>query len=202
MVAFVMAAPEPGTGPGASSVPRGGIVVFSVFVVALGLVSLYSLWEFWPTGTQASGSSKQAISWFGWHSSLDRELLFFLTVAIAGGVGGLIHTIRSFVAYVGHRKLLWSWVPYNLLLPVIGALAGTVFYLVLRAGLFSPSTSVQQASPFGFAAISILAGLFSPQAFEKLRALAGQVFTEAPHGTDAIAPAGNAPAPQAPEEQG
>jgi hypothetical protein len=195
-----MATPEPGTGTGASPVPRGGIVVFSVIVVTLGLVSLYSLWEFWPTGTQASGSTEQAVSWFGWHNNLDREFLFFLTVAIAGGVGGLIHTTRSFVAYVGHRKLLWSWVPYNPLLPVVGALAGTVFYLVLRAGLFSPSTSVQQASPFGFAAISILAGLFSPQAFEKLRALASQVFTEAPHGADSIGPASKAPGAEPPAE--
>jgi hypothetical protein len=195
-----MTTPEPGTGPGpgASPVPRWGVVVFSIIVVTLGLVSLYSLWEFWPIGTQASGSAKQAVSWFGWHGNLNREFLFFLTVAIAGGVGGLIHTTRSFVTYVGHRKLLWSWIPYNLLLPVIGALAGTVFYLVLRAGLFSPSTSVQQASPFGFAAISILAGLFSPQAFEKLRALASQVFTEAPRGADSVVPASKEPEAEPP----
>jgi hypothetical protein len=81
----------------------------------------------------------------------------------------------------GNRHLVWSWVPFNLLLPVVGALAGTVFYLVLQAGLFSPSTSVDQASPF--AAISVLAGLFSQQAFEKLRLIARDVFTDEPRGT-------------------
>lgn len=115
---------------------------------------------------------------------MNREFLFFLIVALAGALGGLIHTIRSFAWYVGYRQMRWSWVPYNLLLPIVGTLAGTVFYLVLRAGLFSPSTSVDQASPFGFAAISMLAGLFSPQAFEKLRLIAEDVFAKGPEGVD------------------
>jgi hypothetical protein len=173
-------------GPGGTPVPRLAIIGFSIVVVGLGIISLYSLWAFWPSSGQANAASIQRVSWFRWHSNINREFLFFLTVALAGGLGGLIHTTRSFVTYVGARRLLWSWLPYNLLLPVIGALVGTVFYLVLRAGLFSPSTSVQQASPFGFAAISMLAGLFSPNALEKLKALATEIFTDIPKGPDAI----------------
>jgi hypothetical protein len=56
--------------------------------------------------------------------------------------------------------------------------------VILRAGLFSPSTEVDQASPFGFAAVAALVGLFSEQAMEKLRDLAGQVFTPARSLTD------------------
>ena len=175
-----------GDGPGKTPVPKAGVIALSVLANASGVVALYSLWSFWPLGSGTGTSSEQSVSWFGCHTRLNREFLFFLTVALSGGIGGLIHTIRSLVEYMGRRKLLWSWVPYNALLPIVGALAGTVFYLVLRAGLFSPSTSVQQASPFGFAAISILAGLFSPQAFEKLRALASQVFSEAPASSDSI----------------
>jgi hypothetical protein len=153
------------TGPGAGYVPRGALIVFASVAVLSGVVGLYSLWSFWPEvgpGEESTGS--QEVTWFGWNLSLNRELLFFLAVALAGTLGGLIHTIRSFAWYVGNRSLKWSWVPFNLLLPVVGALAGTVFYLVLRTGLFSPSTSVDNASPFGFAAIAVLAGLFSQQA--------------------------------------
>jgi hypothetical protein len=131
---------------------------------------------------------KQEVTWLLWRFDLNREFLFFLTVALSGGLGGLIHNIRSFTWYVGNRNYVWSWVPYYLLLPLVGALAGTVFYLVLRAGLFSPSTSVDQASPFGFAAIAVLAGLFSPQAFEKLRDLAANIFTQAQEGKDHTPP--------------
>ena len=61
---------------------------------------------------------------------------------------------------------------------------------MLRAGLFSPSTSVDNASPFGFAAIAVLAGLFSQQAFEKLRLIARDVFAEEPKGADSVSPDG------------
>jgi hypothetical protein len=177
---------EGSAGPGAGPVPRAAIVLFSGIAIVLGLLALYSLWTFWPEGVQDEEAARrpQSVTWFSWHFSLDREFLFFLTVALAGALGGLIHTIRSFTWYAGNRTLVWSWIPYNMLLPVVGALAGTVFYLVLRAGLFSPSTSVEQASPFGFAAVSILAGLFSPQAFEKLKLIAADIFAEPPSGED------------------
>jgi hypothetical protein len=75
------------------------------------------------------------------------------------------------------------------MLPVVGALGGTVFYLVLRAGLFSPSESADQASPFGFAAVAVLAGLFSEQAMNKLRDVAENVFTKSAPGADHFEPA-------------
>jgi hypothetical protein len=181
--------PIPQHGPGGHPVPRSGIIVICVVGVLLGLLTLYSLWAFWPVSVEGRSSQKpQSVTWLGSTFSVNREFLFFITVALAGALGGLIHNLRSFTWYVGNRGLMWSWVPYYLLLPVLGALAATVFYLVLRAGLFSPSTSVQQASPFGFAAIAILAGLFSPQAFEKLRLIAADIFVESPAGGDHVPP--------------
>jgi hypothetical protein len=109
-------------------------------------------------------------------------------VALSGALGGVVHTLRSLAIYVGNRRLRWSWMAYYLLLPLIGALGGTLFYVVLRAGLFSPSTEVSQASPFGFAAVAGLVGLFSQQALEKLRQLAQQVFTEVQPADDHFAP--------------
>jgi hypothetical protein len=175
------------------AVPLSGIIVTCALLVVLAILMLYSLAAFWPLPVPAkSGSSasqvKQHVTWLWCSWDVNREFLFFLTVALAGAIGGVIHNIRSFTWYVGNRGYVWSWVPYYLLLPLLGALAGTVFYLVLRAGLFSPSTSVDQASPFGFAAIAVLAGLFSPQAFEKLRELATNIFAERPEGKDHVPP--------------
>jgi len=82
--------------------------------------------------------------------------------------------------YVGTRSLRWSWIPFNLLLPVVGALGGTVFYLVFRGGLFSSSTQATAANPYGFAAVAALVGLFSEQAMEKLKQIAQEMFAEAP----------------------
>jgi hypothetical protein len=159
------------------------------------IVVLYSLWAFWPTTPQEQAGTavgnevlQQDINYLGWALTLSRETLFFLVVALAGVLGGLIHAIRSLSWYVGNREFRWSWLPFNLLLPFVGALGGTVFYLVLRAGLFSPSTSVEQASPFGFAAVGVLVGLFSEEAMEKLRQVASNLFTEGRSGKDHVEP--------------
>ena len=105
-----------------------------------------------------------------------RESLFFVMVAFAGALGAIVHSLRSLVIYVGNRELRWSWVPFYLVRPVIGAALATLLYVVLRAGLFSPSSSSQQASPYGFAAVAGLAGLFADQAIEKLKKVAEELF--------------------------
>ncbi|HEX2053396.1 MAG TPA: hypothetical protein VHJ78_06700 [Actinomycetota bacterium] len=139
-------------------------------------------------GANETPNGEQQVSYFGWTWTLSRETLFFVVVAAGGVIGGIIHAIRSLGWYVGNRDLRWSWVFFNAMLPVVGALGATVFYLVLRAGLFSPSTSVEQASPFGFAAVAVLVGVFTEEAFEKLRELAENVFTKRAKGADHVPP--------------
>jgi hypothetical protein len=172
--------------PGAGFVPRWAIVLLCIGSLLSTLLVLYSLWAFWPRTDLPKGVREQDVSWFGWENRLSTEFLFFLAVALAGALGGLIHTLRSFTWYAGNRNLRLSWLPFNLMLPVVGALGGTVFYLVLRAGLFTPSTQASGASPFGFAAVAVLAGLFSEQALEKLRQVASNVFAEPPTGADHV----------------
>jgi len=165
------------------------IVLLAVLGVLAAALVLYSLWAFWPTSESGGKlASSQTVDYFGWRPTISRDTLLFLVVALGGALGGLIHTIRSVSWYVGNRKLRWSWMLFNILLPVVGALAGTVFYLVLRAGLFSPSTSAGTVSPFGFTAVAVLAGLFSEQAMEKLKQVATQLFSERPVGEDHVEP--------------
>jgi hypothetical protein len=114
--------------------------------------------------------------WLGpWN--VDIEILFFLIVACAGALGGSVAAIRSLGVYVGSRTLFRSWIPFYFFKPLVGALLATIMYLLLRAGLFSPSASNAQVSPYGFAAIGALVGLFSDQASEKLKRVAEELFT-------------------------
>ncbi len=71
-----------------------------------------------------------------------------------------------------------------ILLPFVGATLGLVFYLIVRGGLFSPQVTAEQINPFGFAALSALAGLFSVEAALKLQDIAGMVLKRAPPGAD------------------
>jgi hypothetical protein len=163
-------------------VPKWWIVAFTVLLLGLAAVALYSLWAFWPSDLQELSSRPEGkhVTYFGAGFEVSTNTLFFAVVALAGALGGLVHTLRSFSMYVGTRYLAWSWIPFNLLLPAVGALGGTVFYLVFRGGLFSTSTTATDAYPYGFTAVAALVGLFSEQAVEKLRQIARQVFTEAP----------------------
>lgn len=171
---------ERGSGIGHGYVPREWIIALTAALLLAAGVLLYSLWVFWPAGVGPAQHWK-VVHYFGADLTVKTETLFFAVVAFAGALGGLVHTLRSFSMYVGTRNLRWSWIPFNLLLPVVGALGGTVFYLVFRGGLFSTeASSADVANPYGFAAIAALVGLFSEQAMEKLRLIAKEMFAEAP----------------------
>ncbi|MGE5272846.1 MAG: hypothetical protein ACM3QU_03620 [Verrucomicrobiota bacterium] len=165
---------------GQGFVPKWWIVAFTVFLLLFAGVLLYSLWQLWPSGLTTAGDAPTGVTYFGKDFDVSADTRFFAVVALAGALGGLVHTLRSFSMYVGTRYLRWSWIPFNLLLPVVGALGGTVFYLVFRGGLFSTSTTATDANPFGFGAVAALVGLFSEQAIEKLRHIAKEMFAEAP----------------------
>lgn len=172
--------------PSERYVGAGGTFLFLVLTVVLCGITLYGVWAFWPSENQNGPGlvPRKTVHFFFWDRLFSRESLFFVMVAFAGALGGMVHALRSLAVYLGNRRLTWSWVPFYLLKPVLGAVLATLLYFVLRAGLFSPSASTQQASPYGFAAIAALAGLFSDQAVEKLRKVAEELFEKLPPQKD------------------
>jgi hypothetical protein len=61
-----------------------------------------------------------------------------------------------------------------------------LFYFVVRGGFFSSQSTINDTSPFAFAAFSGLVGMFSPQAVEKLRQIATTVFASPPEAEDHV----------------
>jgi hypothetical protein len=108
----------------------------------------------------------------------------FLTVIAAGALGSLIHSITSFADYVGNRNLSRSWIWWLVLRTPVGVALALLFYLVLRGGLIVPSLPNRASAtdttlllnPYGIAAISALAGMFSKQATDKLREIFDTLF--------------------------
>ena len=121
--------------------------------------------------------------WFMDLCLADEERLF-LIVMFAGALGGLVHTLRSFYWYAGCRRLVLSWTGFYITLPILGATMATVFYLVVRGGFFSPQSEISDTSPFGFAALAALIGMFTEQAAEKLKQITETLFATAPQGAD------------------
>jgi hypothetical protein len=112
------------------------------------------------------------------------ETRLLLLVILAGALGSLMHALRSLYWYTGNREMVWSWVAFYFLLPLTGALLSVIFYFVVRGGFFSPQSDFQHTSPFGFAALSALVGLFSPQATLKLKEVAETIFSKPAAGAD------------------
>jgi hypothetical protein len=86
-------------------------------------------------------------------------------------------------SYVGNRTLGESWIWWLVLRTPVGIALALLFYLVLRGGLIVPSLPSGRATdttlllnPYGIAAISALAGMFSKQATDKLREIFDTLF--------------------------
>lgn len=152
--------------------------------VAVVLIILYGIWEFWPTQAALRATKTPTVHLFGFHRHVSIEIRLFVVVALSGALGGLLHATRSFAWYVGHSSLKWRWLPYYVGMLFIGAGTATVVYVVVRGGIVSGKATTADVNPYGFAAIGAIVGLFSEQALEMLRRVANDFFAEPPSGTD------------------
>src|SRR5215469_1943577 len=185
------AEPNPAPGPtdvGKSPVSVLGIVILGVLLAAIALFALYGLWAFWPHPPPAPRPAPPTakFSYFNWQLTLTRDQQFFVIVALAGVIGAMLHGLRSLSRYIGERYLFRSWIPYYILLPLVGAILATIVYLVLRAGLLPGASASSQPDPYGISAIAALVGLFSAQAAEKLKAVFETLFTKVDPGTESV----------------
>lgn len=174
-------------GPPDDPVAARGIVILGVYFFSLAALTFYLLVATWPVPDPALHSEQFAnFSVFGWqpNSPPSADLRLFVTVAISGALGSLIHCITSFADYVGNRRLGRSWVWWLILRTPTGIALALLFYLVLRGGLVAPSLPTNDATihasailnPYGLAAIAAMAGMFSKQATDKLREIFDTLF--------------------------
>lgn len=137
-----------------------GLMGFCIFLISQIIV-------LWPTDTL------NEFEWFGLYLNLEQRL--FVLVVLGGALGSFIHIATSFTDFIGNRTIVYSWMPWYIMRPFVGSGLALIFYILLRAGLFS-NISLNDANmesininPFGLMAIACLAGLFSKQATDKLR---------------------------------
>lgn len=190
--------PEPP--PPDDPVPWWGTFFLGIAFLALAFTIFYFLVATWPVPAADPKEGFAAFSIFGRGPfPVAPDLRIFFTVIAAGALGSLIHTVTSFADYVGNRRLSRSWIWWLVLRTPVGIALALLFYLVLRGGLIVPTLpgNTQQANatqllnPYGIAAISALAGMFSKQATDKLREIFDTLFrTQQPvERADPLAPA-------------
>jgi hypothetical protein len=160
----------------------------TILVLAAVTLTIYCLVVLWPSGGSATAVTSSRL--LGARLQLDGDQRLFTVVALAGVLGGLIHSTPSLYWYIGNRNLRYSWLVMYVSPPFIGGALAVVFYIVLRGGLVAGQTTAAQLNVFGFAAVSALVGLFSPEAAEKLKQIFSTLLTAAPAGRDTSAPVG------------
>lgn len=173
---------------GEKHVGHVGIVLILVYLVLFSFFLLYGLVQFWPVQVSSGEGNPNTsdIRFLFWILSISEEIQLLFIVIFAGALGGLVHAIRSFYWYVGHRVLKRSWLTKYILLPFVGSTLGLLFYLVIRGGFFSTEASIEETSAFGFAALAGLVGLFSEQAVLKLKSVAETLLAKVPKGKEGI----------------
>jgi len=133
------------------------------------------------------------VSAFGREFKIWDEVRLLWIVILAGALGSLIHAMRSVYWYVGNRNLVRSWLAKYFVMPFTGSALAVMFYFVIRGGFFSPQSDFSQTSPFGFAALSAMVGLFSEQAVLKLKQVAETILSKPESGADPMPPSKTPP---------
>lgn len=164
-----------------------GKLVITIYLLMFSILLLYGLVQFWPPATSSSGTSSSAspVTFFLWMFPISDEVRLIIIVAMAGALGGMVASLRSLYWYVGNRELVWAWMLMYVLRPFVGATLALVFYFVIRGGLFSPQAKITDTSPFGFAGLSALVGIFSEQAVLKLKEVAETLLSKPSPGANA-----------------
>lgn len=166
-----------------------GTLVLGVYFFSLAAMTFYLLVATWPvfdSNADAANSPAKygSFSVFGSNPiTVPSDLRLFFTVVVSGALGSLIHCITSFADYVGNQNLSRSWTWWLVLRTPTGVALALLFYLVLRGGLIVPSLpngstadTAHFLNPYGIAAISAMAGMFSKQATDKLREIFDTLF--------------------------
>lgn len=119
-------------------------------------------------GLIGSGESDDCII-LGCYIEIGDETRLLLLVLLSGALGSFIHASTSFASYAGNRALVNSWNWWYILRPFMGMALAFIFYVVMRAGIFSTDTKIENINSFGQIAIAGLVGMFSKNAIDKLR---------------------------------
>jgi len=175
---------------GATFARTRDIVILAGLLLLLSCVFGTVLLQTWPPPPAPAGSAGAAqehatrVRILFWRLGLLRDVRLFFVVAAAGGLGALVHVMRSLYEYVGNKGLKRRWLLMYVLEPYIGSMIALIMYLVLRGGLTTTTASSNDINPYGVTALAALVGMFAREAADNLRHVFSTVFTTAQRTAD------------------
>lgn len=112
----------------------------------------------------------------GKKESGDLSTRLLILSLLFGILGGSTHGLSSLMDFRGQRRLFRSWSLWYFGRPILGGMVSLIFYVVVRAGLFSGDATSEAANLYGIVAVSTLVGMFTDQATNKLSELFKTMF--------------------------
>lgn len=102
-------------------------------------------------------------------NTIQFNTLLLILVSLAGFLGNMIHIGTSFTTFVGAGTFKRSWLLWYFVRPFTASALALVLYFVLRAGFLNFSNDVSNINIYGIMTMSMLAGLFTDIATQKLK---------------------------------
>lgn len=109
----------------------------------------------------------------------------FLAVLAAGMTGGAVYSLRQHALHVARRSHDPSWTMWNISRPLLGAALAVLLFFLIRAG-FVDTQQGDALKPEGFIALGGLVGLFTDQAWARMRIVAESVFAKRDEDTRSL----------------
>ena len=148
------------------------MLLLILYHVVLGLIAIYIIFSIWP-GAAPINENRTISLFFGLLSlNLDAELTLILVAISAGVIGAFIQSLGSIAKHRAQNDLGAVWSAWYLTRSFLGAGLALAIYLVLRAGFINMSADAASISLFGTAGISVICGMFTDKATEKLKEVA------------------------------
>lgn len=161
------------------SFPSRMTIIVGIWILVFSAISVIGLlWSFLFISRQdlEPGANIKGIS----------QIQELLVIMFAAGVGSSVTNILGFLSHASVQKDFDpAYTPWYIARPVLAMLLGLIFYFVIKGGLIvltagNTTSGVNELNLWTLSAIGALVGLFSQNAFEKLRKLFDTLFiTEA-----------------------
>jgi hypothetical protein len=163
-------------------VPTGPATGFGLILVATTLLVFYVQVKTWPISVKdAAGADTgkyDTFSLFGCEfENVAADTRLLIAVLMAGALGSLIHALTSFADYAANKQLGWSWVLWIFMRVPTGMALALAFYFVVRGGFVS-SVSAGAGTPYAYAGLAALVGMFALQTTDKLKEIFEIIFTQ------------------------
>ena len=175
----------------------GGLALIALYLMAVLVGAGYVLLSLWPSAPPSSSPTPAAINVTLWPFSpfeVSEEVRVIGLVLVAGAIGSAAYGLYAEFVHVARRDFRFRWTLWYVARPFIGAFFGLIFYLALRAGLFSTGAPLSELNVFGFTALAALVGMFSEETLAKFKLIAESFLTKAEFFTEDFDTGEGAPA--------